>query len=36
MQFVSESTVKTHIKSIYAKLGIHSKQELIALIADRG
>ena len=35
MQFVSESTVKTHIKSIYAKLGIHSKQELIALIADR-
>ena len=26
---VSENTIRTHSKRIYAKLGIHSKQELI-------
>lgn len=30
--YVSESTVKTHTGHIYTKLGIHSKQEFIALI----
>lgn len=29
---VSQSTVKTHIKHIYAKLGVHSRQELISLL----
>ena len=29
---VSESTVKAHLSHVYRKLGIHSKQELIALI----
>uniref|UniRef100_UPI003AB55BEB helix-turn-helix transcriptional regulator n=1 Tax=Adlercreutzia sp. TaxID=1872387 RepID=UPI003AB55BEB len=26
---VSRNTVKSHIKHIYAKLGVHSQQELI-------
>ena len=30
--FISESTVRTHAKHIYAKLGIHSKEELFAFI----
>ena len=30
---VSKNTVKGHVKSIYTKLGIHSKQELIDLCA---
>lgn len=29
--FVSENTVKAHMKKIYAKLNVHSKQELIVL-----
>lgn len=29
---VSESTVKAHLSHVYRKLGIHSKQDLIALI----
>lgn len=29
---VSESTVKAHLSHVYRKLGIHSKQELIALV----
>ncbi|MDO4443060.1 MAG: helix-turn-helix transcriptional regulator [Slackia sp.] len=31
---VSENTVKFHIKSIYQKLDIHSKAEVVALVAD--
>ncbi len=27
--FISEGTARTHTKRIYAKLGVHSKQELI-------
>jgi DNA-binding CsgD family transcriptional regulator len=30
--FVSENTVKSHLKSIYQKLDVHSKQELMELI----
>lgn len=29
---ISKNTVKTHVKNIYAKLGIHSQQELIDMI----
>ena len=29
---VSENTVRTHAKRVYAKLGIHSKQELSDLV----
>jgi DNA-binding CsgD family transcriptional regulator/MFS family permease len=31
--FVSENTAKSHIRSIYRKLGVHSKQELIDLVS---
>lgn len=30
--FVSENTIKTHVQHIYRKCGVHSKQELIALV----
>lgn len=30
--FISKNTVATHRKSIYRKLGIHSRQELITLV----
>lgn len=30
--FVSENTVKSHVKSIYQKLGIHVRSELIELV----
>ena len=37
---VSRNTVKTHVRNIYAKLGVHSQQELIdvveAALAQRG
>ncbi len=32
MLFISEDTVKTHAKSIYRKLGIHSRYELTAMV----
>jgi DNA-binding CsgD family transcriptional regulator len=32
---VSEGTVRTHVKHIYAKLGIHSRQELFDLLSER-
>lgn len=31
---ISVNTAKTHIRNIYAKLGIHSQQELIALVNE--
>ncbi|MDR2106617.1 MAG: LuxR C-terminal-related transcriptional regulator [Coriobacteriales bacterium] len=31
--FISENTAKSHIRSIYRKLGVHSKQELIDLVS---
>ena len=33
--FVSENTVKTHIKNIYAKLGAHSKAEMTKIVLAR-
>jgi DNA-binding CsgD family transcriptional regulator len=30
--YVSENTTKSHVRSIYLKRGIHSKQELIDLV----
>jgi DNA-binding CsgD family transcriptional regulator len=30
--FVSENTVRTHLKSLYKKLGVHSKQEIIDMV----
>lgn len=30
--FITENTVKTHLKSIYAKLGVHSKEELHTMV----
>lgn len=32
--FISEGTVKVHMRNIYQKLDIHSKQELIKLVED--
>ena len=32
MLFISENTMRTHSKRIYAKLGIHKKQELLVLL----
>jgi len=32
--FLSENTVKTHIKNVYSKLNINSKSELIKLLAN--
>lgn len=33
---VSENTVKYHVKSIYQKLGVHSRNEVIALLEREG
>ncbi len=30
--YISDGTVQTHMKNLYRKLGLHSKQELIALV----
>jgi DNA-binding CsgD family transcriptional regulator len=35
MLFISENTAKSHIKSIYSKLDVHSKQELIDLVSEK-
>lgn len=32
---ISDATVKSHTNHVYQKLGVHSKQELIALVRDR-
>ena len=32
---ISESTVYAHMKRVYRKLGLHSKQELVDLVAER-
>ena len=32
--FISKNTVATHIRHIYGKLGIHSKEELIDLVTE--
>ena len=32
--FISENTTRTHTRRIYAKLGVHKKQELIALVGS--
>ena len=34
--FISENTVRTYVKSVYAKLDIHSKQELLDLLESQG
>lgn len=34
MQFVSLNTIRFHIKSIYLKVGVHSKEELILKIKE--
>ncbi|NLG10721.1 MAG: hypothetical protein GX562_04235, partial [Coriobacteriaceae bacterium] len=33
---LSEGTVKTHVKHIYEKLSIHSKQDLLSLVENKG
>jgi DNA-binding NarL/FixJ family response regulator len=33
--YLSENTVKTHIKNIYSKLNINSKVELINLMMEK-
>lgn len=32
--YISTSTAQTHVKSLYRKMGIHSKQELIDLVGE--
>jgi DNA-binding NarL/FixJ family response regulator len=34
--FISPHTVRNHLKSIYAKLGVHSQAELLDLLVERG
>ena len=31
---VSENTAKTHIKNVYRKLGVHSKQDIIEMCRE--
>lgn len=32
--FVTESTVRTHIRRVYAKTGVHKKQELLNIMKE--
>ena len=34
--FISENTVKTHVRHLHAKLGTSSKAEVIALVGEPG
>ena len=34
--FVSRETVKKHLANIYAKLGVHSKMQAVALLREAG
>ena len=34
--FLSKETVRSYTKSIYAKMGVHSKDELSTLVSKRG
>ena len=36
LAFISMSTVRKHNRSIYEKLGVHSKQELLSVVLDEG
>ena len=33
---ISQNTVRTHVKHIYGKCDVHSRQELISLIVEQG
>ncbi len=33
--FISENTARAHAKSIYSKLGVHSKQQLIDYVETK-
>ncbi|WP_416241733.1 helix-turn-helix transcriptional regulator [Eggerthella sinensis] len=33
--FISENTVRTHTKKVYALLDVHSKQEIVDLVNER-
>ncbi|MBS6941684.1 MAG: hypothetical protein KH142_09530, partial [Slackia piriformis] len=33
---LSTNTIRSHSKTLYAKLGVHSKQELIDLVEREG
>ena len=33
---VAEGTIKIHLHAIYDQLGVHSRTQLIAFLADRG
>ena len=34
--FITENTVRSHVKKIYVKMGIHSRQELFDLVHPEG